>query len=100
MTVGALVDLGLPLARVREAIETLGLRDVEVATERVSRSGIGATKFHVRIGAPRRPHAHRPYADIRALLGASALPSPVKERALRIFARLAEAEGRVHGVEP
>ncbi|TMA69994.1 MAG: DUF111 family protein, partial [Deltaproteobacteria bacterium] len=31
MTVGALLDLGLPLDRIREAIAALGLRDVEVA---------------------------------------------------------------------
>ena len=105
MTVGALLHLGLPLDRIREAIETLGLRDVEVAAERVSRSGIAATKFHVRVRG-RHPdtaghaHAHRPYADIRASLGASALPARVKETALAIFRRLAEAEGRVHGVEP
>jgi len=100
MTVGALLHLGLPLARIRDAIETLGLRDVEVATEPIARSGIAATKFHVRIRAPRHGHAHRPYADIRTLLGASLLPAPVKDTALRIFRRLAEAEGRVHGVEP
>ena len=100
MTVGALIHLGLPLAHIRDAIATLGLRDVEVATEQVERSGIAATKFHVRILAPRHGHAHRPYADIRALLGASLLPAPVKDTALRIFRRLADAEGRVHGVEP
>jgi len=105
MTVGALLHLGLPLDRIRDAIATLGLRDVEVTAERVSRSGIAATKFHVRIHG-RRPeaaghdHAHRPYADIRSLLGASALPPRVKESALAIFRRLAEAEGRVHDVEP
>ena len=107
MTVGALVHLGLPLAAVREAITTLGLADVEVAVEEAVRSGIRATKFRVRVrgedpDAPRRGHhhVHRPYADIRALLARSSLPEPVKTSALAIFARLAEAEGRVHGVPP
>ena len=105
MTVGALLHLGLPLDRLREAVETLGLRDVEVGAEQVSRSGIAATKFHVRVrgrhpDAAGHTHAHRPYADIRALLGASTLPGHVKETALAIFRRLAEAEGRVHGIEP
>ena len=110
MTVGALLDLGLPLAAVREAIVTLGLDGVEVSVERVTRSGIGASKFHVRVhGAhPDQPHEHdhhhhhphRPYADIRRLLSESALPQGVKTKALAIFHRLAEAEGRVHGVPP
>src|SRR5207245_9832969 len=80
-------------------------RRVRAATEWVSRCGTAATIFPGR-GRGRHPetaghaHAHRPYADIRASLGASALPARVKETALAIFRRLAEAEGRVHGVEP
>ena len=110
MTVGALLDLGLPLARVREAIAALGLDGVAVDVERVARSGIGATKFHVRVHGehPDQPrhhshhhdHVHRPYRDIRELLARSALPERVRANALAIFARLAEAEGRVHGVPP
>ncbi len=109
MTVGALLHLGLPLDAVRDAIRTLALDGVEVAAERVQRSGIDATKFHVRVhgehpdpphARPAHDHVHRPYADIRALLERSTLPARVKEHALAIFRRLAEAEGRVHGVAP
>jgi uncharacterized protein (TIGR00299 family) protein len=107
MTVGALLDLGLPLEHVREAIATLGLHDVTVAAERVSRSGIAATKFHVRVGGlhpeadePHHGHAHRAYREIRDSLASSALPARVKETALAVFTRLAEAEGHVHGIAP
>lgn len=60
MTVGAWLDLGLPLQQLLDAVETLGLEGVALSTERVERSGIGATKFHVRIhgGHPDRPHEH------------------------------------------
>jgi len=105
MTVGALLDLGLPLAALREAIAALALPGVEVAVERVARSGIAATKFHARVhgerpdqGPPAHHHGHRAWAEIRDLLAGSRLAAPVKERALAVFARLAEAEGRVHGV--
>jgi hypothetical protein len=107
MTVGALVDAGVPLDAVRGAIARLGLDEVTVFTERVERSGIAATKFHVRIGGehPDHPdphrhhdHGHRPYKDIRMLLAGSALEPPVRERALAVFARLAAAEACVHGV--
>lgn len=40
----------------------------------------------------------RDWATIRALLEAAPLPPRVKQRALATFARLAAAEGRVHGV--
>jgi uncharacterized protein (TIGR00299 family) protein len=105
MTVGALVDLGLPLAALRDAVATLGLDGVDVETTRVERSGIGATKLHVRVHGEHPEHAphahdhgHRAWTDIRALLERSALDDRVRSTALAVFARLAEAEARVHGV--
>ncbi len=109
MTVGALLHLGLPLGRLRDAIATLALPGVTVDAETVSRSGISATKFHVRVdgrhpdspeGHAHSGHHHRAWVDIRALLERSALDADVRDRALAIFARLADAEGRVHGVAP
>jgi uncharacterized protein (TIGR00299 family) protein len=109
MTVGALIDLGLPLDAVREAVAALGLAGVELDVERVQRSSITATKFHVRIHGehpdtpgvhPHGHHGHRAYADIRDLIERSVLAPRVKDRALAVFGRLAEAEGRVHGVPP
>ncbi|HUE29811.1 MAG TPA: nickel pincer cofactor biosynthesis protein LarC [Verrucomicrobiae bacterium] len=105
MTVGALLDLGLPLDALRGAIAALALPGVEVAAERVARSGIAATKFHVRVhgehperGEHAHRHGHRPWREIRDLLVGGRLAAPVAERALAVFTRLAEAEGRVHGV--
>jgi pyridinium-3,5-bisthiocarboxylic acid mononucleotide nickel chelatase len=97
MTVGALLDLGLPIERVRDAVSALKLEGVEVWAERTERSGIAATKFQVRVHG-RQPdgpegragdHGHRPYASIRDLLAASTLEPAVRQRALAIFARLA-----------
>lgn len=53
---------------------------------------------------PAHGHAHhgphRHLADILELIGASALPPRVQERASRAFTLLAEAEGKVHGRPP
>jgi len=108
MTVGAFIDLGLPLDAVRDAVRILGLPGVTVTGERVFRHGIAATKFTVRVdghvadtpGAHHHQHGHRPYAEIRDLVGESALAAPVRQHALAIFAALAGAEGRVHGLAP
>lgn len=43
-------------------------------------------------------HSHRTLADIRSLIRASALTPQAKELAEATFARLAEAEGSVHGL--
>jgi uncharacterized protein (TIGR00299 family) protein len=51
-------------------------------------------------GAPVQAHQHRPYAVIRDLIAASALPERVRERAQRVFRTLAVAEASVHGVDP
>lgn len=47
------------------------------------------------------PHDHshgRHLSEIRALLAASGLAAPVRERAERLFVRLGEAEAKIHGV--
>ena len=42
MTVGALLHLGLPIERLRDAIAVLGLEGVEVWADRIERSSIVA----------------------------------------------------------
>jgi uncharacterized protein (TIGR00299 family) protein len=44
------------------------------------------------------PRDQRDLAQIRTLLARSGLPPPVRERALRLFSRLGEAEAKAHGV--
>ncbi len=45
-------------------------------------------------------HAHRNMATIREMIEGSSLGASVKKNSLAIFARLAEAEGKVHGLPP
>ena len=98
MTVAACLDLGVPLEAVQDGIARLSLpaSSYRLAAERVVRHGVTATRFHVRV-AEHQPARH--YADIAALIEKSTLAAPVKERAQRVFLRLAEAEAKVHGVE-
>ena len=64
----------------------------------VSRAGLRAAKVEVEVLVDDPPH--RTWSTIRALLEAADLPDGVRRRALAAFGRLAEAEGRVHGVPP
>lgn len=48
--------------------------------------------------APAPQHHHRPYKDICAWLDETALPEPIKRHARALFAMLAAAESRVHGI--
>ncbi len=127
MFLGACLDLGLPREALQDAVERLGLPGVAIAARKARRGGFVGTRFQVHehgrpiegpdpdqesaesAGTERAP-AHAPAHDpahtaahgrdlaaIRDLIGRSALSTAVKERALQLFARLAEAEARAHG---
>lgn len=51
-------------------------------------------------GADGHHHHHRTWREVRAILEAADLPLGCRSRAIDIFRLLAEAEGRVHGVDP
>ena len=57
MLLGAFLDSGLPLEELRAALGSLGLRDYELASERVLRAGVSATKFRLVERQPARAHA-------------------------------------------
>ena len=97
MFAAALVDLGLPLAALKAELKKIpGLKyRLELGSKKVG--AIRAARFQV-VTAKKEPE--RSWADIRRLIQQSALGAEVKERAIGIFARLAEAEGKVHGVAP
>jgi uncharacterized protein (TIGR00299 family) protein len=97
MLLGALVDAGVPLDVPAAAIGTLAVESIRLEPEPVTRHGLGAIRVHVH--APPSDE-HRTWADVRALLLAADLPTPVREGALAVFERLAVAEGRVHRVPP
>lgn len=97
MTLAALIDLGLPLEHLQNELARLSLPATEyrLQTESCRRQGISGRLFTVET-VGKQPHRH--YSDIVTMIAASPLAEGVRERALRIFRRLAEAEAKVHGV--
>jgi uncharacterized protein (TIGR00299 family) protein len=104
MILGALLDTGVPLDDVRQALGTLAVERDALWTERVTRAGVSATKLHVRgeSGAAGHGHAHphRTIAEIERLIDGSALSPAGKDRTRDLFGRLAAAEAAVHGTSP
>lgn len=96
MTVAALLGLGVPLETLREGLARLNIPGLIISTEPAARHHIAGMRFLVQ-HAESGGHTHRAYADIRALLQGAALPGRSGELAQAVFARLAEAEGEVHG---
>ena len=97
MLLGALVDAGVPLDVPARAVGALPVEGIRLSVEQVTRHGIGATKVHVH--AP-ESSVRRTWADVRALLAEAPLEPAVRDGALAVFARLADAEARVHRVPP
>jgi pyridinium-3,5-bisthiocarboxylic acid mononucleotide nickel chelatase len=98
MLLGALVDAGVPLATLQAAVDAVLPGSVRLRHDVVVRAGLRATKVDVDVLVEDPPH--RTWTTIRALLEDAALDLSVRESAHAAFARLAAAEGRVHGIPP
>lgn len=97
MVLGALLGAGVPLAVLREAVETVVPEPVTLDQEATSRNGFAAVRCRVRVADST---THRTWADVHELLDTSTLHEPVRALAIAVFTRLAEAEAEVHGVPP
>ena len=97
MTVGALLDLGVPLEHLQAELAKLPLppNSYALSANRTERRHVAALKFDV---AVHDHHTHRHYAGIDAMIAACDLSDRVKERSRSIFRRLAGAEALVHAV--
>jgi hypothetical protein len=95
MLLGAVVDLGLSIEHLREELAKLPLAGYRLESQKVTRSGLAATKVDVIAEGP--SPAHRHLRHILELLETSRLDAAPKERAAALFRRLAEAEASVHG---
>lgn len=95
MVLGCLVDAGVPLSELLEALQGLPLEGWSMSAQTVDRAGISAVQVRVEV-ADFQPERH--LADVEAILETGDLTPWVRQNAARIFRRLAEAEARVHGV--
>jgi pyridinium-3,5-bisthiocarboxylic acid mononucleotide nickel chelatase len=104
MLLGGLLQAGADLAVVQAGLRTLGVGGVELTETKTRRHGILASSVTTvaagRPGPADPAMPHRSWADVRRILGAAGLAERPLARAEAIFAALAGAEGRVHGVAP
>jgi uncharacterized protein (TIGR00299 family) protein len=123
MVLGALLSAGVDETWLRTLPTRLGIPEVQVEVDRVDRAGLNCLKVNVRLPGgrmepPAEPHSHqndhhhgnhdsshpehngphRHVGDLIAAVERASLSEWVRERAVRAFRLLGEAEGRVHGV--
>jgi len=95
MFLGALLDAGLSLDTLKQALTSIPVTGYQLVMEPFHDKGIRGSRFTVMLSEHDQHTRH--LSDIVALLHASTLPPRVRETALAIFQRLAEAEATVHG---
>lgn len=98
MTLGALVDAGLPFKELTRALRGVPVRGYTLRSNQVRRGALHATKVDVivRRGFEAPLSLHRIYRTIAT----SDIPDLVKEKSRKVFAHLAEAEGLAHHLTP
>ena len=97
MTLGALLSLGVPASWLEALPVRLGLSGVSVTVRDARRAGILCKQ--VEFAIPEQPHG-RHVGELVRLVERAPISNWVKERAIRAFRLVGEAEGRVHGVAP
>jgi len=120
MFLGALLDLGASQKHLEHELHKLKLDGWHLHVSRAMNKNVAGLRLEVHVGAhthtikAKHPHIftnlhthkhehahdHRTFADIRTLIERSALSPFVKKHAINIFRRIAEAEGKIHGMKP
>ena len=123
MMTAALLDLGADEKVLSEALESLPVKGVRTEVRRVSKAGLDACDFHVILDHEHENHdhdmeylhghshdhshgdhghhshdpEHRGLAEILEILCRAQITDGAREKAVRIFEILAEAEAKAHG---
>jgi len=119
MHLAAMIDLGVPVDYLKEELQKIAIQGYRLEVKQVVTHGIASTQIHVHIEQEKSPiyplgnqpttslpkqHTHgqhgmhRSFAEIRQMIESSALSDTVKKLSIKIFERLAVAEGKIHNI--
>ena len=97
MTLGALLDLGVPLNWLEDELAAIPLAGFKIEVSSVYRSGVQAKRVSVLVDDPQ---PERNFGNIKSIIEKSPLPDTVKSDSIGMFSRLADAEAEIHGCSP
>jgi pyridinium-3,5-bisthiocarboxylic acid mononucleotide nickel chelatase len=124
MFIAALLDLGVDARKLEHELKKLKLDGYHLHVSRQQKSSIAGVKFDVHLAPDHEHHVHesacglqfhehghhhhhdqphqdqRNFAEIKQLISRSKLSAWVKKRSIAVFQRIAEAEGKIHGLPP
>ncbi|MGA1875224.1 MAG: nickel pincer cofactor biosynthesis protein LarC [bacterium] len=95
MTLGALVELGLSLEWLSRQIDALPLEGITLSSKPVGRGALSGTKIDIQMPDPTGKQG-RTLKDFVDLLKQGDLPHDIRDSAIGIFTKIAQAEATVH----
>jgi pyridinium-3,5-bisthiocarboxylic acid mononucleotide nickel chelatase len=124
MFLGALIDLGVDPHQLEHELQKLRLAGYHLHVARGRKSGIAGVKVDVHLNGDHNHHSHgagadlhehgtdhshhhapdhahtqaRTFSQIRQMIAGSGLSQWVKQKSVAVFQRIADAEGRIHGL--
>lgn len=99
MILGALLDAGADPAAIQQQLAALGIEGCSVQADKIKKQGLAATQVTVP-GDTGQASPHRSFGTIRGIIEKARLSERVKQQAIAVFRRLAEAEAKVHDCAP
>ena len=97
MAVASLIDLGVDLKYLTEALESVPIYGYTIKISKVKKNGVEACDFNVIIDEGH--HVHRNLNDVFMIIKESKITLNAKKLAMKIFYIEAEAEAKAQGVE-
>jgi len=97
MCLGAIVDAGISIRELDKELKKIPVRGFKLVAGKVKRARIGATKVDVIQGAGSKEQRAKTWKDIEKIIQGSSLSQEIKQKGLKIFKRIFEAEAKVHG---
>ena len=97
MLLGALIDLGFPRIRLQQLKKALGLDAIKISIKKAEQNNLAGVL--VKISGEKNP-PKRNLSRIRKIIRSAQLPEPVKEKSIKAFQLLAEAEAKIHSCSP
>ena len=97
MAVASLIDLGVDLKYLKEALESVPIYGYTIKISKVKKNGVEACDFNVIIDEGH--HVHRNLNDVFMIIKESKITLNAKKLAMKIFYLEEEAEAKAQGVE-
>lgn len=97
MAVASLIDLGVDLKYLKEALESVPIYGYTIKISKVKKNGVEACDFNVIIDEGH--HVHRNLNDVFMIIKESKITLNAKKLAMKIFYIEGEAEAKAQGVE-